>query len=205
METPTSNQSHRIDQGRTLLGPAALRTCPLASPLSQVRARLGPGGYYRCSGNGRPQTYLLAACCVAQPVAQYDPSSSTNTQDPHEGPSLAGRTIQGLLGGGLTRQAPEEAERSRQGVPREVLVTQAMTIKTRRAPGGRQAGANLHRALVSSLVQRGQAHARSTEASGKGSISVQQDQDQQDDRMEVIVEPKTASPPDPFAGEDHFC
>ena len=36
-------------------------------------------------------------------------------------------------------------------------------------------------------------------------ISVQQDQDQKDGKMEVIVEPKTASPPEPFAGEDHFC
>ena len=49
-----------------------------------------------------------------------------------------GRTAQGLLRGGLTRQAREEVEISRQGVPREVLVTQAMTIKARRAPGGRQ-------------------------------------------------------------------
>ena len=31
-ETPTSNQSPRVDQGRRLLGLAALRTCPLASP-----------------------------------------------------------------------------------------------------------------------------------------------------------------------------
>ena len=35
-ETPTSNQSPCVDQGRRLLGPAALRTCPLASPRSQV-------------------------------------------------------------------------------------------------------------------------------------------------------------------------
>ena len=38
----------------------------------------------------------------------------------------------------------------------------------------------------------------------KVSLSVQQDQDQQDDRTEVTVEPKTASPPDPVAGEDHL-
>ena len=40
--------------------------------------------------------------------------------------------------GGLTSQACEEAERSRQGIPREVLMTQAMTNKTRQVPGGRQ-------------------------------------------------------------------
>ena len=39
----------------------------------------------------------------------------------------------------------------------------------------------------------------------KVSILVQQDQDQQDGRTEVIVEPRTASPPEPLAGEDYFC
>ena len=38
----------------------------------------------------------------------------------------------------------------------------------------------------------------------KVSISVQQDQDQQDDRMEVTVEPKAASPPALLIGEDHL-
>ena len=36
-------------------------------------------------------------------------------------------------------------------------------------------------------------------------ISVQEDQDQQDDMTEVTVEPKTASPPALCAGEDYFC
>ena len=39
----------------------------------------------------------------------------------------------------------------------------------------------------------------------KVSISMQQDQDQQDGRTEVTVEPKTTSPPEPLAGEDYFC
>ena len=39
----------------------------------------------------------------------------------------------------------------------------------------------------------------------KVAISVQRDQDQKDDKTEVIVEPRTASPPEPFAGEDRFC
>ena len=131
---PTSNQPPRGAQGRMLLGPAALRTCPFASLLSQVRARLGPGGYCRRPGNRGPQTCLPAACIVARMVAQYGPSSSTRAQDPREGPSLAGRTKGSFLRSGLTRQAREEAERSRQGVPHEVLVTQAMPIETRRAP-----------------------------------------------------------------------
>ena len=39
----------------------------------------------------------------------------------------------------------------------------------------------------------------------KVAISVQQDQDQKDGKMEVIVDPKTASPQEPFAGGDHLC
>ena len=131
------------------------------------------------------------------PAAQYGPSSSTQTQDPREGPSLAGRTTQGLLKGGLTRQAREEAERSRQGIPREMLMTQAMMIKTRRAPacavsscplwckgGKRMRGVPRHQAKVS--------------------ISVQRDQDQQSGRMEVTVETKTVSLPVPLAVEDQL-
>ena len=45
VETPTSNQPPRGAQGRKLLGPAALRSCPSASLHGQVRARLGPGGF----------------------------------------------------------------------------------------------------------------------------------------------------------------
>ena len=54
VETPTSNQPPRGAQGRRLLGPAVLRSCPFASLHGQVRACLGPGGYCRCSGNGGP-------------------------------------------------------------------------------------------------------------------------------------------------------
>ena len=39
----------------------------------------------------------------------------------------------------------------------------------------------------------------------KVAILVQQDQDQEDGKTEVIMEPKTASPPEPLAGEDYFC
>ena len=89
------------------------------------------------------------------------------------------------------------AERSRQGEPREVPTTSAMTTKARRAPactvssfplwclrGKRRRGVPRHQAKVSILVQR--------------------DQDQQDNKTKVTVEPKTASPPEPLAGEDHL-
>ena len=79
-----------------------------------------------------------------------------------------------------------------------MLVTQAMTIETRRVPacavslfplwckgGKRRRGVPRHQAKVSVLVQ--------------------QDKDEEDGKTEVTMEPKTASPPEPFAGEDRFC
>ena len=155
---PTSNQPPRGARGRRPLGPVALRTCPFASLLSQVRARLGPGGYCRRSGNGGPQTCLPTACGVAQGVAQHGPSSSARAQDPREGPSLAGRTTGSFLRHSLVRLAHEEAERSRQGTSRGAH-------DASHDDQGRQAGASPRSVLLSSLVQRGQAQAR---ASSKG-------------------------------------
>ena len=76
-------------------------------------------------------------------------------------------------------------------------MTQGMTIETRRAPacavssfplwckgGKRRRGVPRHQAKVT--------------------ISVQREQDQQSGRMEVIVEPKTASSPVPLAAEDQL-
>ena len=117
----------------------------------------GPGGYCRCSGNGGTQTCLPAACGVAPGVAQYDPSSSTHAQDPHEGPSRVGRTTGSFLGHSLVRLAREEAEKSRQGTSRGA--------RDASHDDRSQAGAGLHNVLVSSLVQRGRAQAK---VSGKG-------------------------------------
>ena len=157
--TPTSNLSPRGAQGRRLLGPVAFRTCPFAYQLSQVQARLGPGGYCRGSGNGGTQTCLPAACSVAQGVARYGPSSSTRAQDPREGPSLAGWTTEGFLRHGLVRLAREEAERSRRGTSRGAH-------DASHDDQGRQPGASPRSVLLSSLVKREQAQAR---ASSKGS------------------------------------
>ena len=114
-------------------------------------------GMCRRSGNGGPQTFLPAACGVAQGAAQHGPSSSTRAQDPREGPSLAGRTTGGFLRHGLVRLAREEAERSRRGTTRGA--------RDANHDDQDQAGAGLRSVLVSSLVQRDQAH---TKASGKG-------------------------------------
>ena len=75
---------------------------------------------------------------------------------------------------------------------------QAMTTKA-------QAGARQAPACAESLFPlwcKGGKHRKGYQA--KATISVQQDQDQQDGRTEVIIEPKTVSPPAPLAGEDHL-
>ena len=181
-------------QGRRLLGPATLRTCPFASLLGQVRVRLGPGGYYRRSGNEGPQTCLPAACGMAQVEAQHGPSSSAQDSRPSRGakPRRAddvelpqARPHQaGSRGGGEIKA----------GVPREEPVTQAMTIETRWAP-----------ACAMSLFPlwcKGGKHRPRHQA--KVTVSVQQDQDQHNGRTEVIVETKTASSPVPLAVRDHL-
>ena len=78
-------------------------------------------------------------------------------------------------------------------------MTQAMTIKgARRVPA---------RAVSSfPLWCKGGKRSRGVPRhQEKVAILVQQDQDQKDGKTEVIVEPKTVSPPKPLAGEDHFC
>ena len=79
---------------------------------------MGPGATVGVLGNGGPQTCLPAACGVAQRGPSTAHLHQHKTQDPREGPSLAGWTMQGFLRGDLTRQAREEAERSRKGTPR---------------------------------------------------------------------------------------
>src|SRR3954469_13763868 len=106
------------------------------------------------------------------------------TQDPREGPSLVGQTTRCFLRRGLLRLAREEAERSRR-VPREVPMTQAMTIKgARRAPA--------RSASPFPLWCKGGKRRRENQA--KAPISVQRDQDQSNGGKEVIVEPRTTSP-----------
>ena len=86
--------------------------------------------------------------------------------------------------------------RDQGGVPREVPVTQAMTTKgARRVPA---------RAVSSfPLWCKGGKRSRGVPwHQAKVAISVQRDQDQEDCKTEVIVEPKTASPPELCAGKD---
>ena len=92
--------------------------------------------------------------------------------------------------GWLTRRRRDQGR-----VPHEVPVTQAMTTK-----GAKRAPAR----AVSSFPLWCKGSKRRREHQAKASISVQQDQDQQNGRMEVIVEPKPASPPEPFACENQL-
>ena len=189
-----SNQSPCSAQGRRLSGPVVLRTCPFASLLSQVRVRLGPGGYCRCSGNGGPQTCLTAACGVAQ----RGPSTAHLHQ--HKLKTLArGQASRGGRQGASSGTASSgwltRRRRVQGGVPREVPMTQAMTTK-----GASRAPAR----AVSFFPLWCKGSKRRREHQAKASISVQQDQDQSNGRMEVTVEPKSASPPEPLTGEDQL-
>ena len=73
-------------------------------------------------------------------------------------------------------------------------MTQAMTIETRRAPA----------CAVSLFPLWCKGGKRRPRYQAKATISVQQDQDQLNGRMEVIVEPKSASPLESLAGEDRL-
>ena len=79
-------------------------------------------------------------------------------------------------------------------VPHEVPVTQAMTTEARRAPACAES--------LFPLWCKGGKRRQGYQA--KATISVQQDQDQQDGRTEVIVEPKPASSSGSLAGEDQL-
>ena len=121
---------------------------------------MGPGATVGVLGTGVPRL----ACLRPAAWLKWGPSAAHlhqhKTQDPREGPSLAGRTTRDFLRNCLARQAHEEAERSRQGTSRGA--------RDASHDDRDQAGASLCSVLVSSLVQRRQAQARSTEASGKG-------------------------------------
>ena len=154
--------------------------------------------FCRRSGNGGPQTCLPVACGVAQGAAQHGPSSSARAQDPCEGLSLAGWTTGSFLRHDLIRLAREEAERSRRGTSRGARDTSHDDQR-------RQAGAS--RAVSSfPLWCKGSKRSHGVpRRQAKVAISVQQDQDQEDCKTEVIVEPKTTSPLELYAGEDYFC
>ena len=118
----------------------------------------------------------------SRPSRGANPRGEDDTKPPQGRPHQAGSR-----GGGEIKE----------GVHHKLLMTQAMMIKTRRAPA----------CAVSSFPlwckggKRGRGVPRHQ---AKVSISVQRDQDQQNGRMEVIVEPRSASPSEPLAAEDQL-
>ena len=132
-------------------------------PLGSSRARRLQTSWWSVSAFWERGSPDLPACGLRRGTkeAQRSPYSPTQDQDPREGPSLAGRMIRSFLRHGLIRLAHEEAERSRRGTSRGAH-------DASHDDQGRQVGASARSVLVSSLVLRKQAQARSTEASGKG-------------------------------------
>ena len=104
-----------------------------------------------------PQTCLPAACGVAQVGAQRSPSSSAQAQDPRKGPSLVGRTTEASSGVASSSRLARRRRDQGRGTSRRA--------RDASHEDRDRAGAGLRSVLVSSLVQRGQAHAK---ASGKG-------------------------------------
>ena len=152
---------------------------------------------YRRSGTGGAQTHLPAGLCVAQGVAQYGPSSSTQAQDPREGPSLAGRTTRSFLRRSLVRLAREEAERSRRGTSRGARDASHDNLSQAGATRAPDCAVPLFPLWCKGGKRRPGYQAKAT-------ISVQQDQDQQDGRAEVIMDPKPTSSSVSLAGEDQL-
>ena len=152
-----------------------------------------PLSFCQRSGNGGSQTCLPAACGVAQGVAQYVPSTSNMLKTLARGQaSWDGRqeASSGMASSGwLTRRRRDQG-----GVPHEVPVTQAMTTEARRAPACAES-------LFPLWCKGGK---RRREYQAKATISVQQDEDQQSGRMEVIMEPRKASSSESLAGQDQL-
>ena len=81
---------------------------------------------------------MPAACSVAQVVAQYGPCSSAQDSRPSRGAKPRGADDRKLPQRRPHPTGSRGGGEIKAGIPREEPVTQAMTIETRRAPGGRR-------------------------------------------------------------------
>ena len=122
---------------------------------------MGPGATIGVLGTGVPRLPCLWPAAWLKWWPSMTHLHQHKTQEPREGPSLAGQTMQSFLRDGLARQAHEEAESSRQGTSRGAH-------DASHDDRGRQSGASPRSVLLSSLVQRERAQPRSTKASCKG-------------------------------------
>ena len=139
----------------------------------------------------RPAAWLEGGPSTAH-LHQHKPKTLARGQASRGG--RRGASSGAASSGWLTRR-----RRNQGGVPHEVPVMQAMTTEGARRVPARPVS-------FFPLWCKGGKRSRGVlRHQGKVAISVQQDQDREDCKTEVIVEPKTVSPPEPFAGEDHFC
>ena len=153
-------------------------------------------GYCRRSGNGGTQTCLPAAHGVAPSTAWYGPTLSTTTQDPREGPGLARRMTprppQGAASlGWLLRSRDINASCTSRGSHDVSHDDQG------------QEGARGRCVPISTLVLKGQARARSPEASDKG-FHIGATRPRRVGWQDGGHHGAHASPSEPLAGEDHL-
>src|SRR3954464_16014477 len=162
--------------------------------MAKFGCALGPGATVGVLGTGVPRLACLwpVAWLKGGPSAahlhQHRPKTLARGQA--SGGGRHGASLGMASAGWLARRRRDQG-----GVPHEVPVMQAMTTK-----GARRAPAR----AVSSFPLWCKGSKRRREHQAKTPVSVQRDQDQSNDREEVIVEPKPASPPEPFAGEDQL-
>ena len=92
VEAPTSNQPPRGAQGRRLLGPATLRTCPFALCSAMSGRALGPGATVGVLGTGVPRLACLRPAAWLKGGPARPIFTNTNPR-PSRGASLVGRTM----------------------------------------------------------------------------------------------------------------
>ena len=153
----------------------------------------------RRSGNGGPRTCLPAAHGVAMLAGLYVPSSSTRHSRPSRGAKPREEDDARPPQEWPHQAGSRGAERSRQGKPREVPMMQAMTTGASPAPGGSQRVQCPHFLFGAKEASAGE------ESRGMKQRFTHWCNENKTSRMEVTVEPKTASPPEPLEGEDYFC
>ena len=170
----------------------------------------GPPGGLRgrgCAQGGRARPPPSWAGCVSvfwewgspnlPACGLWRGSGGGPAQDPREGPSLTGRMTGSFLRSSLVRQAREEAERSRQGTSRGA---RDASHDDRDQAGARRAPT----CAVSLFPLRCKGGKHKPRHQAKVTISVQRDQDQRSSKMEVTVEPRTASLLKSLAVEDQL-
>ena len=159
---------------------------------------MGPGATVGVLGTGVPRLACLRPAAWLKGGPAWPIFINTRPKTLARGQASRGGRC-GASSGTASSGWLARRQRDQGGVPHEVPMMQAMTTKgARRVPA---------RAVSSfPLWCKGGKRSRGVPRhQAKVSISVQQDQDQQDGRTEVIVEPTAASPPDTFACEDYFC